>query len=374
MDIRFADHPSFHRAAAGMVLGGAAAGLALHPLSAHAPIVGGLAGIAIGTAAGYGKLAFRIAAAALASIPLFLMAPSPPMLAAVACTMGLGVALFGLRGARGLFAMMFGAATTLLAIWAAVRVTGAHETHAWPAWARDTVAAGAMSMIGVIAMLPRHLAMSFDPVGAAVRRLPTDLDAEVRELCNRSLAIWSAAKDKLDDPGRALVRDGVMKTLEVATKSADVKVAGATDGELAKRMEDLDARIASATDAEVKSQYQSARGALDDQRRYRDHIKQNRERLIARMHNHVAALEKFQLAAGGLAAVRAATAGAQAVKQLEELSADVAASGEALAELELGSDPSTVVTSPAATNSTPAAKFADAVTDAASEPSAPASA
>lgn len=362
-----------------MVLGGAAAGLALHPLTVHAPIVGGLAGIAIGTAAGYGKPAFRIAAAALASIPLFLMAPSPPMLAAVACTMGLGVALFGspgLRGARGLFAMMFGAATTLLAIWAAVRVTGAHETHAWPAWARDTVASGAMSMIGVIAMLPRHLAMSFDPVGAAVRRLPTDLDGEVRELCNRSLAIWSSAKDKLDDsdPGRALVRDGVMKTLEVATKSADVKVAGGTDGELAKRMEDLDARIANATDAEVKSQYQSARGALEDQRRYRDHIKQNRERLIARMHNHVAALEKFQLAAGGLAAVRAATAGAQAVKQLEELSADVAASGEALAELELGSDPSTEVTLSAAPNSPTDAKFANAVTDAASEPSAPASA
>jgi hypothetical protein len=267
------------------------------------------------------------------------MAPSSPMLAAVACTMGLGVALFGLRGARGLFAMLFGAATTLVAMWAALRVTGAHETHGWPTWARDGVAAAAMGMIGVIAMLPRHLKFSFDSVSAAVRGLPADLDTEVRELCNRSLAIWSSAKDKLDDndPGRTLVRDGVMKTLEVAVKSADVKIAGASEHELTKRMEDLDGRIASATDAEVKSQYQSARAALDDQRRYRDHIKQNRERLIARMHNHVAALEKFQLAAGGLAAARAATAGAQVVRQLEELSADVAASGEALAELELGS-------------------------------------
>ena len=57
------------------------------------------------------------------------------------------------------------------------------------------------------------------------------------------------------------------------------------------------------------------------------------------MHNHVAALEKFQLAASGLAAARAASAGATAVKQLEELSHDVAASGEALAELELGGAP-----------------------------------
>jgi uncharacterized protein YhaN len=63
------------------------------------------------------------------------------------------------------------------------------------------------------------------------------------------------------------------------------------------------------------------------------------------MHNHVAALEKFQLAAGGLAAVRAASAGAEAVKQLEELSADVAASGEALAELEIGAPVSAVTDS-----------------------------
>jgi len=194
-----------------------------------------------------------------------------------------------------------------------------------------------MGMIGVFAVLPRHLKISLDPVTAALRRLPNDLDSEVRELCNRSMTIWSTAKDKLadSDPGKKLVRDGVLKALEVAAKTSDVEAGGAGDQELAKRMEDLDARIAAASDGEVKAQYQSARSALDDQRRYRDHIKQNRERLIARMHNHVAALEKFQLAASGLVAARAASAGATAVKQLEELSQDVAASGEALAEIEL---------------------------------------
>ena len=101
-------------------------------------------------------------------------------------------------------------------------------------------------------------------------------------------------------------------------------------------MEDLDQRIAAATDAEVKAQYQSARAALDDQRRYRDSHRAEPRAPVARMHNHVAALEKFQLAATGLVAARAASAGATAVKQLEELSSDVAASGEALAELELG--------------------------------------
>jgi hypothetical protein len=251
---------------------------------------------------------------------------------------GTAVAAFGLRGMRGAIAVMFGALIAMLGMWAALRVGFAQQTHAWPSWARDVAGASAMGMIGVFAMLPRHLRVSLDPVTAAMRRLPTEVDGEVRELCQRSMAIWTGAKDKLadGDPGKNLVRDGVLKTLEVAARSVDVKAQGATDAELARRMDDLDQRIAVATDDEVKSQYQAARSALDDQRRYRDHIKQNRERMIARMHNHVAALEKFQLAAGGLAAVRAASAGATAVKQLEELSADVAASGEALAELELG--------------------------------------
>jgi hypothetical protein len=260
--------------------------------------------------------------------------------------MGLGLAAFGPRGIRGLVAVMLGSFTTLLAMWAAMKITGgvgghgARELAHVPAWTRDLMASAAMGMIGVFTALPRHLKVSMDPVKAAIRQLPTELDTEVRDLCNRSIDIWNGAKDKLEDndPGKNLVRDGVLKTLEVATKSADVKMGGSEE-ELAKRMEDLDKRIASATDSEVKTQYQAARAALDDQRRYRDHIKQNRERLIARMHNHVAALEKFQLAAGGLAAVRAASAGAAAVKQLEELSADVAASGEALAELEIGAAP-----------------------------------
>ena len=351
MDIRFGDHPSFHRAAVGMVGASAALGLALHPVTPVAPIAGGLAGIGVGAAFAYGKPAWRIGAAIAACVPFFALTSASSliamttlgstiaiMLAAVALALAM---MLGLRGMRGLVAIVTGAAVAMLAIWAGTRFTGAQQLSAWPSWVRDMSAAAAMGMIGVLAMLPRHLRVALDPVQAASRRLPNDLDTEVRELCQRSLSIWNGAKDKLTDtdPGKKLVRDGVLKTLEVASKSAEVQPAGASEQELARRMEDLDTRIAAASDDEIKAQYQSARSALDDQRRYRDHIKQNRERLIARMHNHVAALEKFQLAASGLVAARAASAGASAVKQLEELSHDVAASGEALAEIELAGAP-----------------------------------
>lgn len=352
MDIRFGDHPAFHRAALGMVGGSAALGLALHQIKPGpvGAMIAGLGGIAIGTALGYGKPAWRIATAGLACVPLFVMTKSVTAMSMVAAIMGVGIAAFGLRGMRGAVAVMLGATATMLAMWAGMRVGAAKETMLWSGWLKDLASASAMGMIGVFAVLPRHLKISLDPVTAALRRLPNTLDSEVRELCTRSMTIWNGAKDKLadNDPGKNLVRDGVLKTLEVAAKSADVSAQGATEAELAKRIGDLDARIAASTDSEVKAQYQSARAALEDQRRYRDRIQQGRERMIARMHNHVAALEKFQLAAGGLAAARAATEGATAVKQLEELSADVAASGEALAELELaGAEPTTSETKPA---------------------------
>jgi len=363
MDIRFGDHASFHRAAAGMVGGSLLAGLALVPVTPLAPLVGGLAGMAIGAAWGYGKSAWRFIAAATAAIPLFTMPPSWMALAVVAAAMGLGLAVGGravngkmLAGVRGALGVALAAATTMLAMWCALRVLGARETAAWPAYARDGLAAAAMGMVGVIAMLPRHLKVALDPVTAAMRRMPATLDPEVRGLCDRSVTIWNTTKDRIaDDAGRSLVRDGVVKTLEVAIKSAEVKATGATDLELATRIDDLDKRIAAATDDEVRVQYQAARAALDDQRRYRQHIAKGRERLVARMHNHVAALEKFQLAATGLEAARAATAGTTAIKQLEELSQDVAASGEALAEIELGDLAPATPATPAATADAPSA-------------------
>ena len=336
MDIRFGDHASFHKAALGMVGGSLLFGLALHPVTPLAPLAGGILGIAAGAAYAHGQARWRMAAAGAALVPLFVLTPSWPMLAGVAAMLALGLALGGPRGLRGLLGVGLAAATALVAMWCALRITGASQTMRWPLWIKDATSAAAMGMVGVLALLPRHLKLALDPVSAALRNLPASLDPEVRNLCDRSVAIWTSTKDRLadSDPGKQLVQDAVLKTIEVAAKSADVKLTGANDTELAQRMEELDKRISAATDDEIKTQYQAARAALDDQRRYRAQIRQGRERVVARMHNHVAALEKFQLAATGLEATRVASS--TSTKQLAELSQDVAASGEALAEIELG--------------------------------------
>lgn len=356
MHIRFGDHASFHRAAAGMALGSLLAGIASHFAtggSAIAPLLGGLAGVAAGAAWGYGRPIWRLAAAVVAAIPLLTMTLQWPALALSAAALGLGVAAG--KAARPWAAVALAAAAALAALllarWCSLRVDTAQRTQSWPGFWTDGAAAAAMGIVAALAVLPRHLALVIDPVQAALKRLPAALDPEVRRLCERSAEIWSGAKARLadGDPGRDLVRDGVLKTLEVAVKSAGIgaiEPVGAGEA-LAARMADLDQRIAAATDAEVKAQYTAARAALEDQRRYREHIANGRERLVARMHNHIAALEKFQLAATGLSAARAAASGATAVTQLAELSSDVAASGDALAELELGEPVGALARSPA---------------------------
>ena len=344
MEIRFGDHASFHRAALGMVGGALLTGIALRPFTSLAPLVGGVAGMAIGAAIGYGHAKLRLAFAALAILPLLATKlawvsalPSAVPLVTSASLLALAFAPGGPRGIRGALGVGLSALVALVAMWCAMRFMTARETMTWNGGVLTGLAAASMGMVGVIAMLPRHLRLTHDPVQQAVRQLP-GLEPEIKTLCDRALAIWGEAKEKLaDEGGKNLVRDGVLKTLEVAQKSTEIKLTGASDADLIKRMTDLDTRIAASSDPEAKSQYQQARSALEDQRRYREHIVKGRERLVARMHNHVAALEKYQLAATGLEAVR--QEGSPAMKQLAELSQNVAASGEALAELEIGEAP-----------------------------------
>lgn len=310
-----------------MTAGSAALGVALRgvmPTSPVAPLLGGLFGIAIGAALGYGKPIVRLAAAALASMPLLFMTTNPAALALCAGILALGT--IGGRGLRGLAITLLGATVTLLAIWTALRFDHARATATWSPWVMAGASSAAMGIVGVIAMLPRHLSFEIDPVKRAITLLPAMLDSEVRGLCTRTVAIWNEIKTKLPetDPSASLVREAVVKTLEVAATSAESQLNGtpnSSDEDLGRRMEDFDRRIAGATDPEVRIQYTSARAALSDQRTYRDRIRQHRERLVARLHNHLAALEKFQLAVGVSSSQRALELGPelQALSEIPEV-------------------------------------------------------
>src|SRR5689334_13769444 len=122
MDIRFADHPSFQRAAAGMVGGALLFGAALSPITALAPLAGGVLGIAAGAAIAHGKAGWRLVLGGAALVPLFVLAPSWPAMALVAGLVALVLAVGGPRGLRGLAGVLGGAVVVLVAMWCALRI------------------------------------------------------------------------------------------------------------------------------------------------------------------------------------------------------------------------------------------------------------
>ncbi|MBL0213423.1 MAG: hypothetical protein IPQ07_06050 [Myxococcales bacterium] len=132
--------------------------------------------------------------------------------------------------------------TALVAMWCALRIDGANQTAQWPLWVKHATSAAAMGMVGVLAMLPRHLKLALDPVQAALRKLPSSLDAEVRNLVRslgRDLGLHEGPPVRHRLPARTSSAMACCKTIEVAAKSADVKLTGANDTELTARMEEL---------------------------------------------------------------------------------------------------------------------------------------
>lgn len=339
MDLRFVNHSGFHRAASAMVVLGAGLSAAALPLAAplHVapPLLGGALAIALGAGWAYGSIKSRAVLGLLACAPVAISSTWGAVVATALIT-GLAVALGAENRRRALALVAVGAGAMMLASWAGLRVHYAQETVGWAPVLRTLVSGAAIGMIGVLATLPRHVSWQLDALLAAARKLPAALDPEVKGLCDRSLTLWSKAKERLagDPTSKELLRSGVIKVLEVARKTGENVVGqDGSEAELATRIADLDRRIEAASDAETKAQYAAAREGLDDQRKYHERLRAGRERMVARLHNHVAALEKFHLAAISLEASKKMSSDDPTVKQLADLSSEVSASGDALADL-----------------------------------------
>jgi len=304
------------------------------PLHVAPPLIGGALAVALGAGWAYGALRSRAVLGVLACVPVA-VSSTWGALAATALIAGLAVAMNAESRRHAIATVVIGAGAMMLASWAGLRIHYAQETSSWAPLLRATVSGAAIGMIGVLSTLPRHLAWQLDTVLAAARKLPTTLDSEVKQLCDRSLALWRKAVERLADDvtSKELLRSGVIKVLEVARRTGESVESAGADRELSDRIADLERRIEAASDAETKAQYTAAREGLEDQRKYRERLRAGRERMVARLHNHVAALEKFHLAAVSLEASKTMSADEPMVKQLADLSSEVSASGDALAEV-----------------------------------------
>jgi hypothetical protein len=266
--LRFRDHGTFHRSAAVMMGAGAVAAVALQ-------------------AVGVGEDP-RSWAGVLAAVAVLAAAPS-------------------LRRSRPRWALWLAIPVIAAVIWLAYRtaaaIAGAQVTASLPGWAGAALAGTAFSLVAIAALLPWHVGVARDAVGAAHAALARSGAAggEVGEITGRAVELWRTAEARLPetDATRATLEQAVLRLLEIARRwqSVEAERPDALGGSLADRAEALDRRIAEARDPVARAQYQQARDALGSQRRYVEEIAAARERVVARLHHYLAAMEQLRLAA-----------------------------------------------------------------------------
>jgi hypothetical protein len=159
----------------------------------------------------------------------------------------------------------------------------------------------------------------------------------VYELVLRAHSVWARSSARLPegDESRAILEEAVMRLFDTAQRWSAVESSAADSAaaSLVDRMDSLEQRIAGSQDEVVKAQYRQAKDALAEQLKYLEEIGTHRERVLARMHNYLAAMERLRLAVVNL---DSQTASSQTVapiaSSLREMGHDIDSCAEALTE------------------------------------------
>lgn len=349
--LTFRDHEEFHRAAIHMAVAGTMAGLAANVAGLAWPGFGPLAG-AWGLAAVAGAAAYGAARpsernqvrALLTCLVLALVAGLGQVLERRGLLFALPVAILlarGLTGRRFAVGVLGAFAATLVARFVLVKLTSAPELASWPPWLVAAGSGAAFAFTLVLALLPRHLEVIIDRVAEARARHRPRLTGEVAELADRAHALWQKVESTLDraDPARRAIEDSVVRLYDVAGRWQAVESDGARQpaDALVERMQQIDSKLAATEDPVAKEQYEQARGALAEQLRYIKEIGTSRERVVARMHHYLAAMERLRFAVinhRSHDASRLSTDVQPILDDLKDLGRDIDFTSDALGEVE----------------------------------------
>ena len=348
--LRFLNHERFHRAAAQMAAAGAVAGLIAYlfcaPASPWALAIIAVAVVVGATApamwSSRRELAMRGGLAMLAATALVLFVHlGEPYSALASFSVLFAAALaWGNHGRRLLIALAAGALVIYAAIHVFASVATAAQLASLPTWLVAALAGAAFSMVSVIALLPQHFHIARDPVADAYDNLSAIGNGEVRDLVNRGYRIWtnSAASLSEADPHRQTLEEAVIRLFDVGRRWNNSAAEGAPKlaASLVDRIDTLDKRIDATEDKVAREQYQQAKVALAEQLRYIKEIGTSRERVLARMHNYLAAMERLRLAVINLESANASRDAVQPLlTDVEELGRDIISSAEAMADADL---------------------------------------
>jgi hypothetical protein len=351
--LRFRHHEHFHRAALHMAVFGAGAGLIAATAfgSVATPWVLGI--IALAAAIGAMKpadrrrplaLAVRVALVGVGTIALATLPDTGRTFEGILLfAAGFAGALsWGLKGKKLIATLAVGIAVALIARSALASMLGAEQLATLPGWLVTTLGGAAFSFVSAVALVPRHIEVAHDHVGDAYGRIKDKTSGEVYELVVRGHGVWTKVAAKLPegDANRELLEEAVIRLFGTAERwsSVNADYSQTMAASLVDRMQELEGRIAATKDEEAKTQYQQAHDALAEQLRYTADISTSRERVLARMHNYLAAMERLRMAVINLESAsvsRESVDVAPIVSTLRDLGEDIDTYSNVLAHADL---------------------------------------
>ncbi len=266
-------------------------------------------------------------------------------LAAVAVAFG---ALLARSGSRRAAVLVASAVAAVLCCTVLARFDLAAASVGMPLWITAGLTGGAFTFVGVLGLLPRHVDLGHDRVADAYHHNKGKLGGEVRELADRAMATWTRVEGSLErtSPERRAIEDAVVRLFDVARRWADVEAEGARASDssadaLAARMEAITEKMTRTEDPIAKNQYAQAHAALAEQVRYLKEIGTARERVIARMHHYLAAMERLRFAVLNHRSADASRLSSEVqpiLDDLKDLGSEIDFSNEALGEVEVSAE------------------------------------
>ena len=227
---------------------------------------------------------------------------------------------------RGLVAALAGGAGAVVAAEVASRVLFSAQLASVPTGLVFAIAGAGFGISLAVPMAVRHLAAVADHVSSRYRVVSASTTGEVRDLVGRGYGVWNQARDLPEgDENRALLEEAVLRLFDTAEHwgKSSHSGEGTSEAGLRDRMMGLKERIEATTDAQVRREYEQAHSALGEQLKYIDGIRTNRERVVARLHNYLAAMERLRLALVTAQSSRGASEIGPVASTLEELGRDI---------------------------------------------------
>lgn len=263
--------------------------------------------------------------------------PDLPAASIAAGASGLGFAIHAVATNRGWVRAQIAAAFALAGLAAASVML--RLSPIWQGWAGLLQAAAtgvAIAAPAILGLAAAHVRISLDRVGPTWRRLAPVLTGEMRVLCERAVRLCDGLNDR---SAQRTLEKSTLRLLEVAgrwsTTSADRQLPSVA--ELDARLAEIEARATGAVDPQAATQYERVQRMLDEQLHCLRAIEATRERVVARMHHTLTAMERLRFAVINQLSTNASRTSTEVqplIENLARLGQDLDAASEAMREVE----------------------------------------